>query len=121
MLDFIFIISGIHTFIDEILFQYCSVDSSPLSKYVSHPFWNWIVQVKCSWLDNVLQVLVAYDFITFVRYEYCLQLIFPYNIQNLIVFKIKVGIFYGFDIIIGISIWKNNFNSFIRLGWHQMY
>ncbi|VDN87817.1 unnamed protein product [Brugia pahangi] len=29
-------------------YKYCSVDSSPLSKYVSHPFWNWIVQVNYS-------------------------------------------------------------------------
>lgn len=36
-------------------YQYCSVDNSPLSKYVTHPFWNWSVQFFPKWLaPNVM-------------------------------------------------------------------
>lgn len=27
------------------LFQYSAVDTSPVSKYITHPFWNWVVEV----------------------------------------------------------------------------
>ncbi|KAL3997578.1 hypothetical protein ACH3XW_11475 [Acanthocheilonema viteae] len=56
-------------------YKYCSVDSSPLSKYVSHPFWNWIVQFYPTWLaPNVLTlagfVFVMFAFLVVSYYDY---------------------------------------------------
>ncbi|KAK6105246.1 CDP-alcohol phosphatidyltransferase family protein [Brugia pahangi] len=56
-------------------YKYCSVDSSPLSKYVSHPFWNWIVQFYPTWLaPNVLTltgfIFVMFAFLVVSYYDY---------------------------------------------------
>ena len=32
--------------------QYSSIDTSPVSQYVMHPFWNWLVEV-CMQIDFV--------------------------------------------------------------------
>lgn len=29
-----------------ILLQYSSVDTSFVSNYITHPFWNWVVEVR---------------------------------------------------------------------------
>ncbi|VDM83520.1 unnamed protein product [Strongylus vulgaris] len=39
-------------------YKYSCIDSSPLSKYISHPFWNWIVNYyPRTWAPNVLTLL----------------------------------------------------------------
>ena len=27
-------------------YKYCSVDTSPISTYITHPFWEWCVKVS---------------------------------------------------------------------------
>ncbi|VDM91612.1 unnamed protein product [Litomosoides sigmodontis] len=46
-------------------YKYCSVDSSPLSNYVSHPFWNWIVQFYPTWLAPNVLTLTGFTFVMF--------------------------------------------------------
>lgn len=42
------------------IFQYSAIDTSPLSLYVMHPFWNFIVQVsKKFYLEIVLRTFKA--------------------------------------------------------------
>ncbi|PAV85511.1 hypothetical protein WR25_09877 [Diploscapter pachys] len=39
-------------------YKYSCIDNSPLSVYISHPFWNWLVQFyPRSWAPNVLTLL----------------------------------------------------------------
>jgi len=45
------------------LLQYSAVDTSPLSIYVMHPFWNYVVEVSSVWfrfwiVPSVVLVLV---------------------------------------------------------------
>lgn len=38
-------------------YKYSSIDNSPLSIYISHPFWNWLVKFFPEWLaPNVLTI-----------------------------------------------------------------
>lgn len=46
-------------------YKYCSVDTSPLSKYISHPFWNWVVQFYPLWLAPNVITLAGSGFVTF--------------------------------------------------------
>ncbi|MCP9264154.1 Selenoprotein I [Dirofilaria immitis] len=46
-------------------YKYCCVDTSPLSKYVSHPFWNWIVQFYPTWLAPNVLTLTGFLFVMF--------------------------------------------------------
>lgn len=39
-------------FIKDFSLQYSSVDTSPISNYISHPFWNWLVKV-CVFCNSV--------------------------------------------------------------------
>lgn len=44
------------------LLQYSAVDSNPLSVYVMHPFWNFVVKVRknlCNWMCVSLSVCVS--------------------------------------------------------------
>ncbi|UMM11566.1 hypothetical protein L5515_000786 [Caenorhabditis briggsae] len=44
-------------------YKYNCVDNSPLSVYVSHPFWNWLVEFyPRTWVPNVL-TLVGWGFV----------------------------------------------------------
>ncbi|KIH44714.1 hypothetical protein ANCDUO_25258, partial [Ancylostoma duodenale] len=37
---------------------YSCIDSSPISKYISHPFWDWLVNFfPRTWAPNVLTLL----------------------------------------------------------------
>ncbi|KAK6730212.1 hypothetical protein RB195_006960 [Necator americanus] len=39
-------------------YKYSCVDTSPISKYISHPFWNWLVTFyPRTWAPNVLTLL----------------------------------------------------------------
>ncbi|EPB77750.1 hypothetical protein ANCCEY_03169 [Ancylostoma ceylanicum] len=39
-------------------YKYSCIDSSPISKYISHPFWNWLVNFyPRTWAPNVLTLL----------------------------------------------------------------
>jgi ethanolaminephosphotransferase len=41
-------------------YRYCCIDNSPISVYVSHPFWNWFVHFYPEWLaPNVLTLAGA--------------------------------------------------------------
>ncbi|CAF0742201.1 unnamed protein product [Brachionus calyciflorus] len=56
-------------------YKYSCVDSSPLSKYVMHPFWNFIVEFYPRWLaPNVLTFVgflcLIVNFILFSIYDY---------------------------------------------------
>ncbi|VDM99056.1 unnamed protein product [Thelazia callipaeda] len=44
-------------------YKYCCVDSSPLSNYVSHPFWNWIVEFYPKWLAPNVITLIGFAFV----------------------------------------------------------
>ncbi|CAD6184721.1 unnamed protein product [Caenorhabditis auriculariae] len=44
-------------------YKYSCVDTSPLAVYISHPFWNWLVQFyPRTWVPNVL-TLVGWGFV----------------------------------------------------------
>ncbi|KAK6055621.1 hypothetical protein COOONC_06872, partial [Cooperia oncophora] len=44
--------------LSNLFFQYSCIDSSPISVYISHPFWNWLVTFyPRSWAPNVLTLL----------------------------------------------------------------
>ncbi|XP_064625871.1 ethanolaminephosphotransferase 1-like [Lineus longissimus] len=50
---------------DEILrgfdtYKYSSVDNSPVSNYVTHPFWNWVVKFLPRWLAPNLMTLAGF-------------------------------------------------------------
>ncbi|KAK2167669.1 hypothetical protein LSH36_25g01019 [Paralvinella palmiformis] len=39
----------------DLFLKYNAVDTSPISRYITHPFWNWIVQFYPKWIaPNVL-------------------------------------------------------------------
>jgi hypothetical protein len=45
-----YLVTYIYSFLYEIsLLQYSAVDTSPLSIYVMHPFWNYVVEVSSLW------------------------------------------------------------------------
>lgn len=55
-------------------YKYCSVDTSPVSNYVMHPFWNWLVQFYPMWIaPNVLTfagfLLLVLQFFIFTLYD----------------------------------------------------
>jgi len=55
-------------------YKYSSVDTSPLSNYVMHPFWNWLVQFLPMWIaPNVLTfagfLLLIVKFFMFTYYD----------------------------------------------------
>ena len=56
-------------------YKYNAVDTSPVSKYITHPFWNWVVEFCPRWVaPNALTLggllfLVA-QFLTFSYYDY---------------------------------------------------
>jgi len=35
--------------------KYSSVDTSPVSKYVMHPFWNWLVEVYYQFVRHLVE------------------------------------------------------------------
>ncbi|XP_052826445.1 ethanolaminephosphotransferase 1 isoform X1 [Octopus bimaculoides] len=41
-------------------YKYSAVDSSPIGQYITHPFWNWIVQFLPLWLAPNLLTLVGF-------------------------------------------------------------
>ncbi|XP_029641489.1 ethanolaminephosphotransferase 1 [Octopus sinensis] len=41
-------------------YKYNAVDSSPIGQYITHPFWNWIVQFLPLWLAPNLLTLVGF-------------------------------------------------------------
>ncbi|KHN75245.1 Ethanolaminephosphotransferase 1, partial [Toxocara canis] len=57
-------------------YKYSSVDTSPLSNYISHPFWNWVVKFYPLWIaPNVLTlagfllVMFGFFFVSFLDYD----------------------------------------------------
>lgn len=55
-------------------YKYCSVDTSPVSNYVMHPFWNWLVQFYPLWIaPNVLTfagfLLLILQFFVFTYFD----------------------------------------------------
>ncbi|XP_052776348.1 ethanolaminephosphotransferase 1-like isoform X2 [Mya arenaria] len=64
---------------DEILagfdkYKYNAVDTSPLSNYVMHPFWNWCVKLVPMWVaPNVLTLtgflLLVFNFLVMIYYD----------------------------------------------------
>jgi ethanolaminephosphotransferase len=56
-------------------YKYSSIDTSPLSKYVTHPFWNFLVNYFPMWLAPNLITFVGFlclivQFILFSIYDY---------------------------------------------------
>uniref|UniRef100_T1IL50 Ethanolaminephosphotransferase 1 n=1 Tax=Strigamia maritima TaxID=126957 RepID=T1IL50_STRMM len=56
-------------------YKYSALDTSPLSNYIMHPFWNAVVKLCPSWLaPNVLTftgfLLTVVNFITFSYYDF---------------------------------------------------
>ncbi|XP_071162791.1 ethanolaminephosphotransferase 1-like [Mytilus edulis] len=50
---------------DEVLngfdnYKYSSIDTSPISKYVTHPFWNWVVEFYPRWIAPNLLTLTGF-------------------------------------------------------------
>ncbi|KAJ8306027.1 hypothetical protein KUTeg_016572 [Tegillarca granosa] len=41
-------------------YKYSSVDTSPVSKYITHPFWNWVVELYPKWLAPNLLTLIGF-------------------------------------------------------------
>uniref|UniRef100_A0A9J2PQA6 Ethanolaminephosphotransferase 1 n=1 Tax=Ascaris lumbricoides TaxID=6252 RepID=A0A9J2PQA6_ASCLU len=63
-------------FIKDFSLQYSSVDTSPISNYISHPFWNWLVKFYPLWLaPNVLTltgflfVMLGFFIVSFLDYD----------------------------------------------------
>uniref|UniRef100_A0A915CCT7 Ethanolaminephosphotransferase 1 n=1 Tax=Parascaris univalens TaxID=6257 RepID=A0A915CCT7_PARUN len=57
-------------------YKYSSVDTSPISNYISHPFWNWLVKFYPLWLaPNVLTltgflfVMLGFFIVSFLDYD----------------------------------------------------
>ncbi|KAK6012512.1 CDP-alcohol phosphatidyltransferase [Ostertagia ostertagi] len=47
-----------HHLLHKFPLQYSCIDSSPISMYISHPFWNWLVTFyPRTWAPNVLTLL----------------------------------------------------------------
>ncbi|KAF8365793.1 ept-1 [Pristionchus pacificus] len=60
-------------------YKYNSVDTSPISVYISHPFWNWLVQFYPRWLaPNVL----TFGGWALVMGCFLLQSLIDYNIDS---------------------------------------
>lgn len=41
-------------------YKYSSVDNSPVSKYITHPFWNWVVEFFPKWIAPNLLTLTGF-------------------------------------------------------------
>ena len=39
--------------------QYNAVDTSPVSKYITHPFWNWVVEVSLSYMNSNMRAHIS--------------------------------------------------------------
>lgn len=53
-------------------YKYSAVDTSPVSKYITHPFWNWVVEFVPKWvapnlltLTGFCQLLVNFALLTY--------------------------------------------------------
>ncbi|CAD5122824.1 DgyrCDS11228 [Dimorphilus gyrociliatus] len=44
-------------------YKYSSVDNSPLSNYVTHPFWNWLVEFFPRWIAPNLLTFLGFMFL----------------------------------------------------------
>ncbi|KAK3927794.1 Ethanolaminephosphotransferase 1 [Frankliniella fusca] len=55
-------------------YKYSSIDSSPIGKYITHPFWNFVVKFCPTWIaPNVLTfsgfLLIVLNFVMFAYYD----------------------------------------------------
>jgi len=69
---------------DEILsgfdkYKYCSVDTSPLSKYVTHPFWNWVVEYVPTYIAPNTLTLSGFLFIIL---QFCVLSYYDYDFYS---------------------------------------
>jgi len=53
-------------------YKYNSIDNSPVSNYITHPFWNWVVQFYPTWLAPNAITLAGFMFLVlqFVVFTY---------------------------------------------------
>lgn len=68
-------------------YKYNSVDTSILSNYVMHPFWNWCVQFCPEWVaPNLLTftgfMLTVFNFLLFSYYDYSFNAMTEKNVSN---------------------------------------
>ncbi|VDK18774.1 unnamed protein product [Anisakis simplex] len=65
-------------------YKYSSIDTSPLSNYISHPFWDWLVKFYPLWLPpNVLTlagfllVMLGFFTISYLDYDLSVNTYYP--------------------------------------------
>ncbi|XP_028162238.1 ethanolaminephosphotransferase 1-like isoform X1 [Ostrinia furnacalis] len=68
-------------------YKYNSIDTSVLSNYVMHPFWNWCVQFCPVWVaPNLLTfagfLLTVFNFLLFSYYDYGFHALTEENVTN---------------------------------------
>ncbi|CAH0407013.1 unnamed protein product [Chilo suppressalis] len=68
-------------------YKYNSIDTSVLSNYVMHPFWNWCVQFCPIWIaPNLLTfagfLLTVFNFLLFSYYDYGFHALTEENVTN---------------------------------------
>lgn len=44
-------------------YKYSSIDNSPVSNYITHPFWNWVVQFYPTWIAPNVLTLAGFLFL----------------------------------------------------------
>ncbi|CAK5009570.1 unnamed protein product [Meloidogyne enterolobii] len=60
-------------------YKYACIDNSPISVYISHPFWNWIVEFYPRWLPP--NVLTLGGFLILIS-SFILVSIYDYNFNS---------------------------------------
>lgn len=60
-------------------YKYACIDNSPISVYISHPFWNWIVEFYPRWLPP--NVLTVGGFLVLIS-SFGLVSIYDYNLNS---------------------------------------
>ncbi len=64
-------------------FQYNSIDNSPVSQYITHPFWNWVVEVSFYFYFMDFYSCCGKCILLFVKNRHCLRYM-PFLLSNVL-------------------------------------